>query len=168
MERPRNFGRLSRLLVRRLAPCYIYGNVYRGRRSEGSNFAINLVSFDAADVLFKQYLLFSSSFMACCVIDAAILGIGNNLIWLGNEAVMRTWDPRGKEEGASVPPSMDTKENLRCEDSANYETNITMRKQMILKSFLRPVDLCGKETSHCQGKGKRLHCRLAILPLTAF
>ena len=46
----------------------------------GSNFAINLVSFDAADVLFKQYLLFSSSFMACCVIDAAILGIGNNLI----------------------------------------------------------------------------------------
>ena len=46
----------------------------------GSNFAINLVSFDAADVLFKQYLLFSSSFMARCVIDAAILGIGNNLI----------------------------------------------------------------------------------------
>ena len=46
----------------------------------GSNFAINHVSFDAADVLFKQYLLFSSSFMARCVIDAAILGIGNNLI----------------------------------------------------------------------------------------
>ena len=57
---------------------------------------------------------------------------------------------------------------LRCEDSANYETNITMRKQINLKSFNRPVDLCGKEFFHCQGKGKRLHCQLAILPLTAF
>ena len=58
---------------------YLWQRVSR-KKDWGSNFAINLVSFDAADVLFKQYLLFSSSFMACCVIDAAILGIGNNLI----------------------------------------------------------------------------------------
>ena len=58
---------------------YLWQRVSR-KEDWGSNFAINLVSFDAADVLFKQYLLFSSSFMACCVIDAAILGIGNNLI----------------------------------------------------------------------------------------